>query len=173
MKKVKRIILWSLLILLVFVDVMMTVYLLGYNRYNVAQFGKYSFIIIDEKIDKYNKNDLLIVEKNKNSDIKVGDYVFFYDTKSKENIINYGKVNSTYKVNDKETTYTMSDNFPLSSEYVIGKGETSKVFADLGLVLSILASRWGFLFLIIFPVSILLIYQIYLFIIEINTAKKG
>lgn len=173
MKKVKRIVLWSLLILLVFVDVMMTVYLLNYNRYNVAEFGKYSFLIIDEKMDEFDKNDLLIVKKNDNSDIKVGDYVFFYDTKSKENIINYGKVNSTYKVNEKETTYTMSNNFPLSSEYVIGKGETSKVFENWGLVLSVLASRWGFLFLIIFPVSILFIYQIYLFIVEIKKEKKG
>lgn len=169
----KRIVLWSLLILLVVVDVMMTVYLLNYNRYNVAQFGKYSFIIIDEKMDEFDKNDLLIVEKNNNSEIKSGDYIFFYDTKSKENIINYGKVNSTYKVNEKETTFTMSNNFPLSSEYVIGKGETSKVFNELGLILGILASRWGFLFLIIFPVSILFIYQIYLFIVEVKKEKKG
>lgn len=164
---------WLFITLLVVVDVFVTVYLLNYNEYNVAQFGQYSILIMDDKLSDFDKGDLLIVKKNKNEDIKVGDFIFFYDTKSEDNIINYGKVNSTYKVNDKETTFTMSDNYPLSSEYVIGKSETSKVYSEIGLLLSVVASRWGFLFLIIFPIAVLFIIQIYLFIIELGKVKEG
>lgn len=173
MKKVKKIILWTLLSLLIVVDLVITVYLLNYNKYNVSVFGKNSILIMKEDMENFKKDDLLVVEKNKNEDIKVGDYIFFYDIKSKENLISYGKVSSTYKVNDDETTFTMNDNYPLSSDYVIGKGDTSTVIGGLGLILSVLASRWGFLFLIIIPVAMLFVYQVYLFITEIKKPKRG
>lgn len=173
MSKILRFFFWLIVSVLLIIDVFVTVYLLNYNKYNVSQFGKNSILIMDEELDKFKSGDLLVVNKNKNEDIKVGDYIFFYDIKSKENIVNYGKVNSTYKVNEKETTYTMSDNFPLSSEYVIGKGETAVVISELGAILSVIASRWGFLFLVIFPIAILFIVQIYLFIVELGKVKEG
>ncbi len=172
MKKIRKISFWTLVSLLVIVDVIVTIYLLNYNRYNVSQFGKYSVLTIEEQIGEFKKNDLLIVGKNANDDIKVGDYIFFYDIKSKDSIVSYGKVNSTYKVNEEETTYTMSNNFPLSSDFVIGKGETATVFSGVGLILLFLASRWGFLFTIILPVAVLFIYEIYLFILEIKKDTK-
>jgi len=172
MKKVLKIVGWSLLAIIIAVDIFVTVYLLNFNNFAVSQIGKYTFLVIDEKVADFDKNDLVIVKKNDNKEIEVGDYIFFYDVKSKENVVNYGKVNSVFEVNEKESTFTMSDNLPLSSQYVIGKSETASSFAYLGLLLSVLSSQWGFLFLVIFPILILFLYQINVFILELQAEKK-
>ena len=72
-------------------------------------------------------------------------------------------------VNDKETTFVMDGEYPISSEYVIGKASTSKSYAKLGSVLNVLESRYGFLFIIIFPILIIFIYEIYAAIKEFKS----
>lgn len=173
MKKLLKYLLIIFVSLIVIVDVLVTIYLINFNEYNVSQFGKYSILLIDKEVGSFNKHDLLIIKKNDNEDIKTNDYIFYYDTTNKKSIINYGKVYSVYKVNEEESTFTVEDNLPLSSEYVIGKGDTSTVISDLGLPLSVVSSRWGYLFLIIFPVAMLLVVQAYLLFEEIRNEKRG
>ena len=52
------------------------------------------------------------------------------------------------------------------------KTETSKVYHGLGSVLSVLESRFGFLFLIIFPILILFIYEVFIVIKEVKTPDE-
>lgn len=172
MKKVLKILMWSVFAIIIVIDVFLTVYLLNYNDYNVAQFKDRSFIIMDEDLENFKKGDLLLVTKNKNDDIKVGDYVFFYDVKSKEKLVNYGKIQSAEKITETETTFHLGGDYPLSSDYIIGKAETSQIFKSIGSVLVILTSRFGFLLLVILPILVVFIYQIYLLLIELRGTKK-
>ena len=66
----------------------------------------------------------------------------------------------------------MNGDYPLSSEFVIGKAETSKTYHNLGSILSVLESKYGFLFLIIFPILVLFIYEIYIVIKEIKNPDE-
>lgn len=170
MKKVVKI--FGLLIVAVYlvVAVFLTVCLLNYNKYHITELGKKSLIIVsdDDLEPKYVKNDLVVVYKNNNEDIKSGDYVFFYNAYQNQVSVNLGKIIKSTRVNEKEYTYTLEGNLEVSSQYVIGKSETSKAYSNMGLVLKVLESRLGFLLIIILPILVLFIYQIYAVILEIK-----
>ena len=80
-----------------------------------------------------------------------------------------GNVIDKSVVNEKEVTFVMDGDYPISSEYVIGKSSTSKSYSNLGSILSVLESRYGFLFIVIFPILILFIYEIYAAIKELKS----
>ena len=173
MKKVIKILFWIILIPYIAIVIFLTACLLNYNKYNVTVFGNKSLVIINhDEIEGYQKGDLVIVEKGKNSDIQVGDKIFFYNPEDEDNIISYGEVKNATKVTEKESTYDMGNNFLLSSEYVIGKADTSQVYHTVGGILGTLESRWGFLFFVIFPVLVLFIYEIYMLIRELRGEKN-
>lgn len=163
---------WIFVGAILLIDIVLTIYLLNYNKYNVSVFGDKSLLIMTKKIDKFEKGDLLVVTKNDNSEVKVGDYVFFYDTFSKEAIVNYGKVYKVYSNPGSENTFEMSNNFLLSDETFIGKGETAKVHSGLGAIIGLLSSRWVFLIVIIVPILLLFMYEFYLLVLEVKKSKK-
>lgn len=156
------------------IAITLTVCLLNYNDYNITELGDKSLIIVrdDELEPNYQKGDLVIVKKNPNREIKIGDKIFFYAANEGQVTVNLGNVISKVNITKQETTFTMNGDFPISSEYVIGKTSTSKVYHKLGSILSTLESRIGFLFLIIFPILVLFIYEIYAVIKEIKSPDE-
>ena len=111
---------------------------------------------------------MIIVTKNPNKDVKKGDKVFFYMQEDDEITINIGNIVDKQNINENEATYTMNGDYSISSEYFIGKTDTSKVYHNVGSVLNVLESRIGFLFIIIFPILIFFIYEIFIVIQEIK-----
>ena len=173
MKKILKYVMWFFIAIVITIDIGLTIYLLNYNQYNVAEFGDKSILVMTKKIDNFEKGDLLLVKKNKNDEYKVGDYVFFYDTISKESVVNYGKINAVNDNKDKPNSFIMSNNYLLSDENIIGKGETSKTYSGWGSIIGFVTSRWIFLIFIIVPILILFLYQLYLLILEIKKAKNA
>jgi len=171
--KIKRIIIGALVTVYLIVAVFLTACLLAYNDYNISVFGDKSFIIVknDDFEPDYKKGTLLIVTKNKNDDIKVNDDIFFYNKYKNQITVSHSKVTKTEKLSNIETTYTVigedNDDYYVSSENVIGKADTTKVINNVGSVLGLLESRWGFLFIIVLPISVLFIYEIYIIVKEI------
>ena len=170
MKKVLKVIGILLIVCYMGVALFLTVCLLNYNDYNITEIGNKSLVIVrdDDLEPNFQKNDLVVVEKNKNNEIRSGDMLFFYNTYQNQVSVNLGKVQKTQYVNEKETTYFMDGDLGISSQYVLGKAETSKVYSGLGRTLSFLESKWGFLFIIILPILVLFIYQIYAVILEMK-----
>lgn len=155
------------------IAIILTVCLLKYNDYNITEFKDKSLIIVgdDELRPDFNNGDLVVVYKNKNVDIQVGDKIFFYDTYQNQVSVNLGSVIDKEVITKDETTFIMDGEYALSSEYVIGAAKTSKVYPNMGKVLGILESRFGFLFIIIFPILILFIYEIYAVIKELKSPE--
>lgn len=172
MKKISKVLLWFGIAIVVVLDITLTIYLLNYNKYNVSVFGDKSLLVMNRKIDKFEKGDLLVVKKNENSEIKVEDNVFFYDTISKETIVNFGKVNVVNEKEGADSTFMMSNNYILSDENIIGKADTVKVYSGLGAIIGFLSSRWVFLIVIIVPILVLFIYELYLLVLEVKKSKK-
>ncbi|MGM9879253.1 MAG: hypothetical protein ACI31R_04440 [Bacilli bacterium] len=170
MKKILKVLLGIFIALYLVVATFLTVCLLSYNDYKISVIGNKSLIILDDDAlePEYKKGSLLIVEKNKNDDIKVNDEIFFYNTYENQIVVNKAKVEKTQKITDTETTFTINKKYEISSEYVIGKTDTTKVIDDLGSVLGFLESKWGFLIVIVFPLSLLFVYEIYAIIREIR-----
>lgn len=151
--------------------IFLTVCLLNYNDYNITELGDYSLVLIrDKELEpSYEKGDLVVVRRNENDDVKAGDNIFFYNTYQNEVSINLGKVVKTNKLNEKETTFTMQGDQPISSQYFVGRAATATTYSNLGSIISVLESRWGYLFLIVLPILLLFLYEIYMVIMEIKT----
>ena len=173
-KKVLKIIGIILGIIYALIAITLTICLLNYNDYNITVLGNKTLILVrDNELEpNFQKGDLVIVTKNSNQDINIGDKIFFYNDNEKQVTVNIGNVVNKENITQKETTFIMNGDYKLSSEYVIGKTKTSKTYHKLGSILAVLESRIGFLFLIIFPILIVFIYEIYAVIKEIKSPNE-
>lgn len=170
MKKILKILFGIFVTLYLVVAVFLTVCLLSFNDYKISVIGNKSLVILDDNTlePEYKKGSLLVIEKNKNDDIKVNDEIFFYNTYKSQVVVNKSRVDKTQKITDNETTFTVNKKYEISSEYVIGKTDTTKVIENVGSALGFLESKWGFLIVIVFPLSLLFVYEIYAIIKEIR-----
>ena len=142
--------------------------LLFYNQYKVTQINDKTFIIIDDKSDKYEDGDLVIFTKNPNSEIVKGDEIFFYEVSHGTVSVKTGTVTKSEKITEEETTFTINGNHEISSQNVIGKVATANAYHNVGKVLYIFESRFGFLLLVILPALLFFFYELYRFISELR-----
>lgn len=157
------------ILLIIFV----TICLLSYNDYKVTEFGRYTLLpVIDSYLEpEYKVGDLLIVEKNSLNDVKVDDVIFYYRTYRGITTVNFAPVTSLEKVTNTETTFTVMGDVRFSSTYFMGKADTVKTIPQLGKVLGLLQSKWGFLFLGVFPSLLAFLYTLYSVIAEVQNDK--
>lgn len=168
MKIVKNI----FIVIYVLIAIFATVCLISINQYNVTELGEYSLIYIDKytNSDIFAKGDMAIVSSDYK--LQVGDEIFFYNAYEKNVHPVVGKIISEEVINEKETTYLLDNEKALSSQFVIGKVDDSVRVPFAGTVMKILESKWGFLFLIVLPVLIAFIYELYSIVIELKEGKK-
>jgi hypothetical protein len=147
-----------------------TLLLLNYNKYGVTQFGDTSFILIkgDLSSEKYAKGDLVLVESRKIDKIAVGDEIFTYKIASDGAVsIDLGVVGETH-VDDNAISFENGSAY--SMDFVIG--EASKVYSKLGSYLSVIESKWGFLFIVLVPSFLIFVYEFYALVIELKYGKE-
>lgn len=162
MKKVLKIVFGVLVTLYLILVVFVTGYLLNRNDYGVSMFlGKY-LVFVEESLEPtFKEHSLIMITPTKFDEVQVGENIFFYDTYSAEKRIRYTEVTKKEVVNEKEVTYTLKDNNAISSSYVLGNEKNTTVLNGFGQFLYIVQSRWGFLFLVVFPLFLAFIYEIY------------
>ena len=176
---------WSFVeVIIIIYVVLVTMFVLCKNKYGYTQFGDYSFVTVgmmeEKTIQNVSKGDLLLV-KNSN-DIHKGDLIYYYAVLN-DNYIVRSAVVSDVKEDDYSALYTVSlsnTTINVASSRVLGK--YSIVYNNLGSILSVLESRVGFLLLVLLPIMVVFIYQVYEFIImlkydetlvnEVNNSKK-
>lgn len=173
MKKGLKIVLGILICIYLVIVVFTTGLLLNKNEYGVSKFlGKYYIALDYDSLEPdYKKNSLLILKPVTDEEVEVGDKIFYYDTYSNEHKIKFTEVTRKEKVNDKEVTYSLRDNTLVSSEYVLGTEKTASTSSFLGKVLYILQSKWGFLIIVVFPLFLAFIYEIYAIVKEVKKKK--
>lgn len=167
---IKKIIFSIILIIFFGFTIFMTILLLNFNDYGVTQFEDTSILIIKKGFtsETYKKNSLVIVESKEIKDYNIGEEVFVYhlDGKGGANI-QIGQVGKIYEEDD-AIAFTNGDTY--SQEFIIGSG--TKIYENIGKYLSILESKWGFLFIILVPNFFIFIYQLYVLIIEIKYGNE-
>ena len=82
--------------------------------------------------------------------------------------IKLATVEAIKTVTNDETTYTLEGGTEVSSQYLVGTEQGAEIIPNVGKILMVLESKWGFLFLIVMPSLILFIYQISVVISEIK-----
>jgi hypothetical protein len=166
LKMIKKVIVSILLIVYFAFTITMTILLLNYNKFGVTQFDDKSLLIIKKGFtsETYKKDSLVIVESKEVKDYVEGEEVFVYHLDGHGGVnIQLGSVGQTH-VEDDAITFSNGETY--SSEFIIGSG--SKVYDKIGLYLSIVESKWGFLFIILIPNFFLFVYQLYSLIVEIK-----
>ena len=159
-----------IVILYVVVAIFTTVCLLSYNEHKVSVFGDKSLVIIDseERGINYKKGDLVIVGKEGYQNAKEGDTLFFYDNDG----IKVAEIQKKNDFGDAGITFTIDGNYQVVHEDIIGTSNNAKVISKAGSVLSLVESKWGFLFLIVFPSLLAFLHEIYKLIIELSNKDK-
>lgn len=166
MKKIGNFLLEILIGTWLIVAIFVTICLLSYNDFRVSTFGDTSLLIIDSDAMEpdFVEGDLLIVKRNSDNKINIGDKVFYYNSAMDSNVwIYYDTVQDKVPLTRDETTFTI-DNVKVSGQYIIGKADGAKVMHKAGTFLEIFTSRWGFMFLVIFPTLFAIIYEIMMII---------
>ena len=166
---IKNFIIMAYILLIIFI----TICLLSYNDYKVTEFGKYTLLpVVDDYLEPdYKVGDLLIIEKNDLDDVKLGDIIFYYRTARGITTVNYSPVIELERVTEEETTFTAVGDVRFSSSYFMGKADTIKVIPQLGKVIGLLQSKWGFLFLGVFPSLLAFLYTLYSVVAEVKNDK--
>lgn len=164
----KRIGLSITLIIYTILAVFITICLLAYNEYNVTEIGKYSLVKAEKDFNNYQKGSLLLIDNTKVNKVKKGDYLFFYNAYETEKDVILKRVKAIEEVNKKEKTFIFEDDSYISSEYAIGTTKNTKAIGFIGTILLVLESKAGYLCLVILPLLVLFIYEIYSIIQEIK-----
>lgn len=174
MKKIGTILRNTGIIVWLVIAIFVTVCLLSYNDFKISTFGKYSLVVMDsdEYEPEYLEGDLLIIKRNSDAKINIGDEVFYYNTsKDSDTTVYSGAVEEKNTVNQKQTTYKINDK-KVSGDYVIGAKKSTKALHTVGTILNIFKSKWGYMFLVIFPTLFATIYEAMLIIDTFKKNKK-
>lgn len=151
-----------------------TICLISYNDFGVSEIGNYSVFVIDsDRLEPtFMENDLVIAKKTATNNYNVGDYAFFYlENPADAVFINYGKITKVERQEGAESSYYFGQKDIVAHSKMIGLANKSIVYHKWGLVLSIFESRWGFMFLVIFPTIFAIVYEIYSIIEEAKTDR--
>lgn len=158
-----------IIILYVIMAIGVTICLLSYNEYKISEFGNKTLIIID-KDDKnlaYNKGDLIIVGKDNYEKASKGDTVFFY----KDRGVKIAEIEQKNDYGEAGITFTVSGNYQIVKEDLIGTSQDVKVISKVGSILKFLESKWGFFFLIVIPSFLAFLNEIKELILELVNNK--
>lgn len=177
MKKLGKILANILIIAYAVIAIVVTILLLSYNDYRCSVIGNYTFIkVTDDELEEYgfDEGSLILVKETKAKNIKEGDYVFLYRYISTSQFeIKYAQVlakddsNGEYNVQ-----YILEGNTIVDHDELIGSTKEMIVIPHLGTILSILESRYGYLFLIVVVSFIAFLYEIYELIMEIKYGER-
>lgn len=176
MKKLGKFLGNILIVVYAIIAIFVTVLLLSYNEYFCSEIGGYTFIkITDDDLEPiYNEGDLVLVKEADPDDIKPGDYIFLYrNITSAKHDIKYARVlMKNDEFGEAYVQYILEGNTIIDHEDVIGTTEDIKVIPHLGTILSVLESKYGYLFLIVVVTFIAFLYEIYELVMEIKYGER-
>ena len=177
MKKVGKFIANILIVVYAIIAITVTILLLSYNDYLMSVIGDYTFIIMkDDELEEagYPEGALVLVKETKAKNINEGDHIFLYRNISTSQFeIKYAQViMKDTSGGEYATQYILDGNAIVDHEDVIGTTKDIKVIPHLGTILSILQSRYGYLFLIVVVSFIAFLYEIYELIMEIKYGER-
>ena len=142
------------------IAIAVTLLLLTYNEYNCSEIGGYTvYIVNDDSLEpEYKQGSILLIKHTSDKNLKENDGMFLYKVLNSQE---YEVVNKTLQSKTQQgrhITYVTTDDENYASDYLIGKESDTIVINGWGYALSLLESKWGYLFCIVI-VSLLLFLQ--------------
>ena len=131
----------------------------------------------DSMSPTFKKGDLIFIQKCDTSKLEVGDIVTFHTIIDNEYALNTHRIASIDEVNGMRSFTTKGDNNDVADTHVISDGDIvgKYLFAipQLGKVMDFLSSSMGFLIVIVLPMLLFFIYQVYHLIVVGMNLKRA
>ena len=146
-----------------------TICLLAFNDYHVSEFGSTTMIIIDSMDwePNFSKGDIAFVTKT--TKVAANDEIFVYNVVDSRVSIEIERVTAVESDNlTNQTTYKLSSGRSIGTANVIGKVNGSSKMQKVGYVLSVLESKFGYLFLVVLPTLLLFLYELYSIVTQLR-----
>ena len=158
-KNIKRIMGVVYIILAIFV----TKFLLDRNDFGVFETNS-SYYVSNSAIKEYSNTSLVKFDRSNDYSDLIGEKVYYFndDGMLKDEMLeSFDKENKTFNIGG--VTYKISNML----------GKPSNGYAVLGALLSFFTTKIVYLLLVILPVFLLLVYEVYLLVIYLKNGKNG
>ena len=177
MEKLKKFFINMMIVAYAVVAISVTILLLSYNEYHCSVVGDYTFVLVqDDELEEYgyDEGSLVLVKETKAKNINPGDEIFLYrQITTTQFEIKYAEVlMKDESKGEYDVSYVLEGGIVVDHNNVIGSTKDIKVVPHLGTILSILQSRYGYLFLIVVVSFIAFLYEIYELIMEIKYGER-
>lgn len=125
----------------------------------------------------FDENDLIIIQQCDPSTLQVGDIITFHTIIDNQYALNTHRIESINQVNGVNSYTTKGDNNDLTDQHVIADGDIVGKYVFkipyMGAVMDFLSSTWGFLIVIVLPMLLFFIYQVYHLVIVGMNLKRA
>jgi signal peptidase len=146
---------------------------------SVASLAGYTPMIVktDSMLPTFASGDLIIIRSCDPASLEQGDIITFHTIIDNEYVLNTHRIESIDEVNGVRSYVTKGDNNELSDTHIIADGDIVGVYvgklAKVGSVMEVLSSSMGFLLIIVLPMLLFFIYQVYHLIMVSIQLKKA
>lgn len=144
----------------------------------VASIGGFTplTVLSDSMSPTFHSGDLIIIKKCDASSLKAGDIITFHTIINNEYSLNTHRIESIAESNGVRSYVTKGDNNDMADTHIIADGDIVGRYVSrlpkFGKVMEFLSSSTGFLVVIVLPMLLFFIYQIYhLIMVSINLKK--
>ena len=131
----------------------------------------------DSMAPTFDENDLIFIQQCDPSSLQVDDIVTFHAIIDNQYALNTHRIIAINEVNGLNSYTTKGDNNELADQHVIADGDIVGKYVFkipyLGKVIDFLSSTWGFLIVIVVPMLLFFIYQVYHLVIVGMNLKRA
>lgn len=134
---------------------------------HVASIAGYTPMAVqsDSMADTFYKGDMIFIKKCDPSSLQVGDIVCFHTIIENQYALNTHRIVDIQETNGYRTYTTKGDNNAVSDQHIIADGDIVGKYAGkiskLGSFMDFLSSSTGFLLVIVLPLLVFFVYQVY------------
>ena len=152
------------------IAILVTVLLLSFNEYNCSEIGGYTvYIVNDDALEpEYEENSILLVKGTSDKHVKVGDEIFLYKVIDSQNFEFVSRTLENKTQQGRHIIYEVEGEEYYDSTYFVGKTEDTVVIKGWGWLLTLLESKWGYLFCIVIVSLLLFLQEVFDLVIELK-----
>ena len=163
-----------LLVVYSIIAITVTILLLSYNEYNCSEIGGYTVYIVnnDSLEPDYKQGSILLIKHTSDKNVQNGDTMFVYKViNSQEFEFVEGKLEKKIQQGN-HITYVMENGENYDSSYFVGKTSDTVTIEGWGFLLSLLESKWGYLFCVVIVSLLLFLQEVFELSMEIKYGRE-
>lgn len=153
------------------IAIAVTVLMLSFNDYRCSEIGGYTvYIVRDDALEpEFKEGSILLIKSTNDKHVQVGDSLFFYKVINSEEFEFVNRTLQSKSQQGRHIVYTVGEDESYDTTYFVGKtDDTIVIEGPWGTILSILESKWGYLFCIVIVSLLLFLQEVFDLIIELK-----